>query len=284
MSDNDLQSALHSMRDDWDSRARENARHYIATLRDEWDDETFFASGEQELANQVLNDMGNICQGREPGSMRVLEIGCGAARVTRALARVFGEVHAVDISSEMIARARAALSTQPNAFVYLGNGMDLSVIPNVPFDFVFSRYVFQHIPILNIIENYFKEVARLLRPGALFKVQVQGRPVQDSVPPGNAVATMPEPTPELPFFWKLTGRIPLAVRKKLLRPLRGLLTREAAEAPTDVTASSVLPINTWVGAMLTPQNTKNLCDESGFELRYQRGAGEVEYWLWCFKK
>ena len=33
-----------------------------------------------------------------------IEIGCGAGRITRALARLFGEVHGVDISGEMVCR------------------------------------------------------------------------------------------------------------------------------------------------------------------------------------
>ena len=37
--------------------------------------------------------------------MSVLEIGCGAGRLTRALANFFGEVYAVDISGEMVKRA-----------------------------------------------------------------------------------------------------------------------------------------------------------------------------------
>ena len=90
MSEDSLQSTLRSMRDDWDRRARENARHYVATGRTDWTDEEFFASGKQELADTVLTDMGNVCHGWDPASMRVLEIGCGAGRVTRALARVFG--------------------------------------------------------------------------------------------------------------------------------------------------------------------------------------------------
>ena len=52
----------------------------------EWTDEEFFASGEKNVAEEILTDMGNICQGKPPGAMRVLEIGCGAGRVTRALA------------------------------------------------------------------------------------------------------------------------------------------------------------------------------------------------------
>ena len=59
----------------------------------------------------------NICQGKDPKQMRVLEIGCGAGRVTRALASVFGEVYAVDISGEMVRHARAALADLPNVQV-----------------------------------------------------------------------------------------------------------------------------------------------------------------------
>ena len=46
------------------------------------------------------------------------------------------------------------------------------------FDFAFSVIVFQHIPSREIIENYVREVHRMLRPGALFKFQVQGSPVE----------------------------------------------------------------------------------------------------------
>jgi len=158
----------------WDERARENARHYIATLQPQWTDEEFFASGESTVEGHIRTDMENICQGRDPKQMRVLEIGCGAGRITRALANMFGEVHAVDISGEMIDRATAALKDRPNAHVYQNNGIDLSPIPSQPFDFAFSLYVFQHIPSYEIIESYIAEVSRLLRPGALFKFQAQG--------------------------------------------------------------------------------------------------------------
>jgi len=165
---------LEKMRADWDQRARENARYYVNTSTTAWSDEEFFASGEKTVAEQILNDMGNICQGKPPGQMRVLEIGCGAGRVTRALAKTFGEVHAVDVSGEMVRQAEQALRPYPNAFVYQNNGMDLSVMPALEFDFAFSTIVFQHIPSREVIENYVREVHRLLRPGALFKFQVQG--------------------------------------------------------------------------------------------------------------
>lgn len=173
----ELQKQLEKMQADWDARAKENARYYVQTAQENWSDDEFFASGEQTVREQILNDMINICQGRPPKEMRVLEIGCGAGRVTRALANVFGEIHAVDVSGEMIRMAASALASHPNAHVYQNNGMDLTVIPDNlagTFDFAFSSIVFQHIPSREVIENYVREAHRLLRPGALFKFQVQG--------------------------------------------------------------------------------------------------------------
>lgn len=165
---------LEKMQRDWDQRARENARYYVNTARADWDDEEFFRSGERTVAEEILTDMINICQGREPSQMKVLEIGCGAGRITRALSRLFGEVHAVDISGEMLRQARLALADRTNVHLYQNNGRDLSVLGDIQLDFAFSSIVFQHIPSREIIENYVREVHRLLRPGALFKFQVQG--------------------------------------------------------------------------------------------------------------
>jgi SAM-dependent methyltransferase len=174
---------LKKMQEDWDQRARINARYFVNTARADWTDEEFFRSGEQTVAEEILTDMINICQGKDPKEMRVLEIGCGAGRVTRALAKLFGEVHGVDVSGEMVALAREALRDFPNAFVYQNNGMDLSVLPpGLIFDFAFSSIVFQHIPSREIIENYVREVNRVLRPGALFKYQVLGDTRVQSTP------------------------------------------------------------------------------------------------------
>src|ERR1700728_2926856 len=174
MSEISTEKQLQKMRDDWDQRAKENARYYVNTATLEWTDEAFFASGERTVAEEILTDLGNICQGKPQREMKVLEIGCGAGRVTRALANLFGEVHGVDVSGEMVRQAKLALQDRPNAFVYQNNGKDLAGVPPLEFDFAFSSIVFQHIPSREIIENYVREVGRLLRPGALFKFWVQG--------------------------------------------------------------------------------------------------------------
>jgi len=175
------------MRRNWERRARENARHYVVTGQDRWNDEQFYRSGMITLEEEVLNDLGNICQGKNPKQMRVLEIGCGAGRVTRAFAGYFGEVYAVDISREMVRQAREAVAGFPNSYIFQNNGKDLSAVrlkwwhrfgmgEPLQIDFAFSFMVFQHIPSRTIIENYVREVHRLLRPGGLFKFQVQGAP------------------------------------------------------------------------------------------------------------
>ena len=158
------------MREDWDARAREDAFRYIASSQEEWRVEEFLVSGEESVQEAILDDLEIICQSREPKQMRVLEIGCGAGRMTRA----FGEVHGVDVSGEMIAQARQLLSGCENVHLYQNNGTDLSVLGDIRFDFAFSFIVFQHVPDKAIIENYVHEVYRLLRPGGLFKFQVQG--------------------------------------------------------------------------------------------------------------
>ena len=226
---------LEKMRSDWDRRAKENARHYVVTGQSQWSDEEFYRSGQITLEEEVLNDLVNICQGKDPRDMKVLEIGCGAGRVTRAFAGYFGSVYAVDISSEMVRQARRAVAGFPNARVYRNNGKDLSVVcdrwweritgSRVQVDFAFSFMVFQHIPSREIIESYVGEVARLMRPGGLFKFQVQGCPL--------------------------------------------------VEADTE---------GSWVGVPFTEQDARAMAERTGFEMRYQFGAGDQYYWLWFFKK
>jgi SAM-dependent methyltransferase len=187
MADRLIAKQLRRMRQDWERRAKENARHYVLTSQTTWSDAEFYQAGEVTMQEDILTDLDNICQGKQPREMSVLEIGCGAGRVTRAFANFFGRVYAVDISREMVTQARRAVASFPHARVFHNNGKDLSVVGEhwwnrfgvgkaPQFDFAFSTMVFQHIPSREIIENYVSEVHRLLRPGGLFKFQVQGSP------------------------------------------------------------------------------------------------------------
>jgi len=173
MANLELDKQLEKMRTDWDERARENARYLlVSTGKKDWTDEEFFRSGEQTVSEEILTDMINICQGKDPKQMRVLEIGCGAGRITRALAGLFGEVHAVDVSGGdgQQGAGRAGRSTQRLHLSEQRQGPPIDPRrPSVPLRLL--HIVFQHIPSYAIIESYVREVHRLLRPGALFKFQ-----------------------------------------------------------------------------------------------------------------
>ena len=168
---NDL---IAKMRREWDQRALENHRYYIVNSQTNWSDEDFRESGEGTVSHYVLTDMENICHGRSPADMKVLDFGCGAGRVTRALAKVFGEVHGVDISGEMVRIARHALVGVSNVRIHHNNGADLDVLGSELFDFAFAFSVFHHIPSKSAISDCIGQVGKHLLPGDLFKFEVQG--------------------------------------------------------------------------------------------------------------
>ena len=174
------------MRADWDKRARENARHFIATGVKDWEDRDFFRSGEINVANEVMPDMHAICGGRRsPLDLSALEIGCGVGRMTRMLARIFGHVTALDVSGEMIERAKVNLAGWGNTLLIHGDGATLTGVPDESQDFAFSFIVFQHIPSAEVIRSYCREVHRVLKPGSLFKFQVNGVPSADRTVPNT---------------------------------------------------------------------------------------------------
>jgi SAM-dependent methyltransferase len=169
------------MRDEWDQRARDNAYHFIASAQDSWSEEDFKRSGYDSVQHHVTDDLARITRDRDPKTMTILEIGCGAGRMTRPLAELFGQVHAVDVSGEMIAQAQERLADLDNVRLHHTNGVDLSALGETQLDFALSFIVFQHIPDIDVIRGYISQVAERLRPSALFKFQVQGSPVVETL-------------------------------------------------------------------------------------------------------
>lgn len=158
------------MRQDWDDRARRNALYYIVTDAAE-SEEQFAASGEQSVQT-ILADI----QQDVHAEGTVLEIGCGVGRMLRPLAQRFAMVYGVDVSAEMISRARARLADLTNVSVSLTDGTSLRPIKSESVDVAISYLVFQHIPDASVVEGNIAETFRVLRPGGVFKFQVAGRP------------------------------------------------------------------------------------------------------------
>ena len=166
--------ATKSIRQDWDDRARKNAFFYIASWRSDWDRDSFFRSGEEDysrLVESALNRAGFESEGKT-----VVEVGCGAGRMTRCFAGRFGQVMAVDISSEMQERAKQFLPEFKNIHWILADGATLNGIESSSSDFVFSYLVLQHLPSPDLAQALLREFSRVLRPGGAFLFQYNGAP------------------------------------------------------------------------------------------------------------
>src|SRR6266567_7271873 len=133
---------MNSMRRDWDERARKNAFLYIASWRDNWNEESFFASGEADYRGLVEPVVARL--GFTPGETAMAELGCGAGRMTRAFARRFPSVTAIDISEEMQSRAKDHLAEFTSIRWVLSDGITLAGVETSSIQFVFSYLVLQH--------------------------------------------------------------------------------------------------------------------------------------------
>jgi SAM-dependent methyltransferase len=162
------------MKRDWDERACEDAKWYINCAKHGQTEEEFDTTGLAEVRRFVTSVLTLLVGDRDPHSVRMLEIGCGIGRMTKHLAGMFGEVHATDVSAEMIRQARERLQPYPNVHLYETNGSDFAELPDESFDLIFSAYVFQHVPSKEIILSNIRDAYRLLKPGGTFKFAVTG--------------------------------------------------------------------------------------------------------------
>ena len=160
------------MRRFWNARAREDALYFVDNRRAYRDrDEEGFWDVSREL-DAMLDALGVHI---EPTDV-VLEIGCGVGRITRVLAERAERVLALDVSNEMLARARA-LNPQLEAVTWIrGDGTSLGGLGEDSVDACVSTVVFQHLPDPAIALGYVHELGRVLRPGAWAALQVSNAP------------------------------------------------------------------------------------------------------------
>ena len=104
----------------------------------------------------------------------MLELGCGAGRMTASFAKRRATVFAFDISTEMLEKARRIHEGTKNIEWQLSNGEDLKPVTSGALDFVFSYLVLQHLPSETLVEHYVAEMFRVLRPGGTALFQYHG--------------------------------------------------------------------------------------------------------------
>ena len=164
------------MKKEWNERTKMNPLFVIATDSSKTED-NFWNSGIDDC-NDILGisteRYQKIIENKDTSSMNVLEIGCGIGRILIPMRKIFGNVTGIDISSEMVQLGQKYVSDIPNCNIVENNGTDLAEFSDNSFDFCYSFIVFRHIPEKQIVENYIKEVSRILKVGCLFRFQVRG--------------------------------------------------------------------------------------------------------------
>lgn len=119
-----------------------------------------------------LNAVLSALEAFGPLTGRVLDLGCGLGRLAIPLAelRPAAQIVGVDVSPAMLEQAHAAAAGVANVEFLQGDGRR---IPAGGFDAAYSVLLFQHLG-PDAVSGYMAEVARVLRPGALFVAQHVG--------------------------------------------------------------------------------------------------------------
>ena len=226
----------------WDERARLNAPWYVDTSLsyDEPDLDRFFETGREIVALAVADDL------RSSGTSLAVEIGCGLGRITLALADRYERVVGLDISREMLERAREIAPHERVTFV-LGDGASLAQIRDGVADLVLTFTVFQHIPSVEVIERYISEAGRILRPGGVFVFQWNNTP-------GD-------------LRWRIRRSVLSFGQRIGLGSER--YGRNAAE---------------FLGSRVSMARIKAALEEAGLELERLKGEGSLYAWAWARRR
>jgi ubiquinone/menaquinone biosynthesis C-methylase UbiE len=97
--------------------------------------------------------------GLGPGK-RALELGCGTGVFLERVARCGAQVHGLDLSEDLLEKARARVAVLPNVVVDRGNA-EASPYPDGHFDAVYGSSILHHLD----LDAALAEAHRVLKPG-----------------------------------------------------------------------------------------------------------------------
>ena len=137
-----------------------------------WDPEAFFRRGREEIG-EIMARVDAL--GLAPARGRALDFGCGAGRLTQALADEFDEVLGLDIAGSMVRAARHHNRHGDRVRYQVNAGDRLVGLDDASFDFVYSSKTLQHIPPVHA-RRYIAEFMRVLRPGGATVFQFRNGP------------------------------------------------------------------------------------------------------------
>lgn len=145
----------------WDVFARHQAFFHILSDPSMIDPDAaqqaeFWSSGERDL--KALAEFGGL----QPVPGTGVDFGCGIGRLTRALRSLTAQQTGLDISAEMLSRARDANREFPTMrFLQIQDGR--WPIADRSCELVISQLVFQHLSSVDLMEAALTEMARILK-------------------------------------------------------------------------------------------------------------------------
>ena len=235
-------SLTDGMRSYWDARARENATYYVDTTCDYAapDMEQFFETG-NEVVREALID----APVRPARHALALELGPGLGRICKALAPHFDRVVGIDVSAEMVRRARELVG-DPNVAFEVGDGVSLRPAADASVDFVITFTVLQHVPERGAIVGYLRDAARVLRPGGVLAAQWNG----DSRPRRYRMRSA---------WWQLQRRV-------------GIRTKQDHRVAPQ-----------FLGTPVPMPFVKAVLEDAGLVVKGTKGEGTLFSWVWAVK-
>jgi SAM-dependent methyltransferase len=202
-----------------------------------WDVGQFLELGRQDvaIAREWLTRLGLPVTWK-----RVLDFGCGAGRLSQALAEYADEVVGVDVSEPMLDTA-TKLDRTGGKCRFVHNAVpDLRRFADGDFDLVYSELVLQHLP-LDAIEGYLAEFMRLLHPGGVAVLQCTTRPLWTI----RGALWRFAPYRLVALGQRVVLRYPAPMRMTALAPdrLRRVVTAHGGEVVDSVTED--IPVTHW---------------------------------------
>jgi ubiquinone/menaquinone biosynthesis C-methylase UbiE len=137
---------LETLKNNWESLAERDALFAILTdhrrVGGKWNVDEFMATGKAEIET-VMHHLSSIRRIPDYAG-KALDFGCGVGRVTQALAPRFTSCVGVDISQQMIDKAKSL-----NRYAhcrYVANSAEQLPFADASFSFIYSNIVLQHVP------------------------------------------------------------------------------------------------------------------------------------------
>jgi FkbM family methyltransferase len=171
MSNESADAQLDQLRRVWAALGQDDPLWAVLSHADKrggrWRVDEFLATGQIEIDSQLA---ALASAGFPMRRDLAIDFGCGAGRLSRALAGHFGRVIGLDVSPSMIAAARRLNADVANVEFRENRGAKLAGIEDASVDLVFSHITLQHIP-TTLALGYVEEFLRVLAPGGVAMFQ-----------------------------------------------------------------------------------------------------------------